>query len=86
MKIIVYLYTSFSLIPSPAAAIVRAVVVGLIAPATEAEIDWAAHIKVGTSPNDMAIFSCNAPNQTFELVLLPVTNVPIAPTIVAING
>ena len=54
---IVYLYTSFSLPLLPAAAAVNAVVVGLIAPATDAEIDCAAHINDGISPRETAAFS-----------------------------
>ena len=40
---------------------------------------WAARITGTEKPNISAVCICNAPNTTFELVLLPVIKAPIAP-------
>ena len=50
----VYLYTLLSSPLTPAVAAAREVVVGPMAPPTDAEIDCTAHISAGTSPSLIA--------------------------------
>ena len=75
----VCLYISASFPDFSAAAATRAVVVGPIAPPTDADTDCTAQIIAGAIPREIAAVSCKEPNNILALVLLPVMNAPSTP-------